>query len=384
MAIDSMRPKHPMMLMRHLPLALFQFRQALRTGIAVLIAVVLQQLFLADVAQAYWLMITAVFLPQMLYGNHVLQRVGSMIISGVVAMVLCVLGVWVQAHFLLESVYLAVVLLALTYLNGRFKQWGLIPFYIGLLTVLSVGLPAVLSDALPRGAMIMLGGVLAVAVSCIAFRTPQRQQYEKFTYILYAMVDFMVSADRYLTDEKYYSNRQSYERQLMKRRYHVMELFDMLDNPENEQNQQVADLLQQLFASMVAFANVRFRYHSAGTLLAMRDGIDSMRDALVEAINTIKKNLHGRDAQLHWSTLTTAAQRLQAISEQALAKQRKLGSVEWVFESEAEHVEVIFEAESAHALHALVAVVTFQLDILKQLYSVLDASPIAITERASP
>ena len=96
----------------------FQPRQALRTGLAVMIAVVLQQLVFSYVAQGYWLILAAAFVPQMIVSTNLPYRILFVAIGGAIAVVLSIIGVLVQSHFLLAGVYVAITLFVLVYISG--------------------------------------------------------------------------------------------------------------------------------------------------------------------------------------------------------------------------------------------------------------------------
>ena len=246
-------------------------------------------------------------------------------------------------------------------------------FYLALLTILSVGLPAVMSDALPRGAMLLLGTGLAVLVNLLWVRNPPVLLRYQCVLVLSAMVDFFNAVDRCITDEKYYHNRHLYEKKLTKKRHRVMRLLDELNEQKAQELQKFVYVLHQLFNSIIAFANVRFRYHSAYALLEMRQELDDVCRAVTHTMGVVKAKLKGHTADPDWSALAGALQHLQAITEQALTEQFMLGPVEWEFEDGNDGIEVSFETESTFALHALTMIIECQLGLFQQMFAILDS-----------
>lgn len=359
------------MKLNQIPFEYFQPRQALRTGMAVLIALMLQHAVLAGYAQTDWLIIGAVFLPQMMMGLTIPWRLLSMLLAGLGAVMVVTLGGLSQTHFWLAGGFLALVMLGFAYFGVQYRRLRVISFYSSVLAILSVGLPVTPFESWSRGVMLLMALAIALIVSLFGVRTMRQQLRYQMVLTLCAIMKVFLSIDHCMTDEDYYHHRQHCDDQILKRQHRVLSLLRRFPQPTDEASQKAVSVLHTLFYSVIAFGNVRFRYHTAYPLLALRDALNEVRNALVAAGDDLNAILRGNKAEPNWSALTAAVQHLQAAVEGAYELDAGPDQIDWVFEEEADEFDIVFDADPAFALQTLGAVAEAQLDLLQQLFMLL-------------
>lgn len=274
-------------------------------------------------SQVYWLIWSALILSLITTGETFLRRLMIIILTGVMAAFM----VWMTAslvhHIYLLAVSLFIITAAGAIIIQRWPQYYISVTAVIILSVLSAGLPAPMTDHFHRAVLVMMGLGIAVLFQ-LAFLPFYFRNQVTFTLItaLHNMRVLNTEIFSCLTQIEYADNIYLFERRIhiQKRkcvntmmRLHKLVLIKAkkVSNKKYSNLKLVAANLEQLYEGMLDYAQLRRRVSDYNTFAVCKQELDVLAHEINGLFVRLIKTTGNKAGDFNLEQLTAGIYRME-------------------------------------------------------------------------
>ncbi len=256
-------------------------KQAIRTALAALIAVIIYRLQSQVWLEGYWMVLAAAFLMQTRLGKTQTQQLIFLSMAILGAAVLAYIAQLLYPYTFWLAIFLAITTFIAIYCSKFGLNFAIESFFINLFGIISAGIePTIIIE---RPLMILLGGGFALIMCFLWPVNLTKQAGQNRKIYLRCLAELSISLGESYLHPDYHSKKDKFEKHLHERRNRLLRTLNSLRHSEP----QATDFLskaEHLFELLLALGNIRH-------YLLPQHSLDSLREELLQVHQYLANNL---------------------------------------------------------------------------------------------